>query len=41
MVGFRTWVRGLFNEKKERLSDASLAETPARSEWLRGGKGDV
>ncbi len=35
MVGFRTWVLGLFNEKKERLSDASVVEPPARSERLR------
>ncbi len=35
MVGFRAWVGGLFNEKKEQSSDSSLAEQPALSEWLR------
>lgn len=34
MVGDRSWVYGLFSEKEEQRSDASLAEASARSEGL-------
>src|SRR3990172_4002123 len=34
MAGFRAWMRGLFSEREDRRSDASLPE-PTRPEGLR------